>query len=217
MTPGCGGIVTIVLFVLLLVGGTALVGCGGEEATPEATVYETTHANDPIRRDVLEVLVTGTGLTIEAIPGDDTVQDAMASPMHVGGFAQDFVAVQAERLAEMRPSDAAKIEANAEAYLAKLAALDEYGRAVLARVPEDYRLVRDPQLSPLQSYGLGVDPSGVELESELLLAPEGDGIEGTYLGMMDHNFTMIAKDLGAPGIDIHGHTGQLTLGHDHDH
>ncbi len=41
--------------------------------------------------------------------------------------------------------------------------------------------------------------------------------EGTYLGMIDHNVTIIARALGAPGIDSHGVFGQLTLGHDHDH
>lgn len=39
--------------------------------------------------------------------------------------------------------------------------------------------------------------------------------EGTYLGMIDHNVTVIARALGAPGVDSHGTFGRLTLGHEH--
>ena len=41
--------------------------------------------------------------------------------------------------------------------------------------------------------------------------------EGTYLGMIDHNVTVIARALGASGVDAHGTFGRLTLGHDHAH
>lgn len=41
--------------------------------------------------------------------------------------------------------------------------------------------------------------------------------EGTYLGMLDHNVTVIARALGATGVDVHGTFGQLTVGHDHGH
>ena len=33
--------------------------------------------------------------------------------------------------------------------------------------------------------------------------------------MIDHNATVIASSLGAGNIDLHGHFGKLTLGHDH--
>ena len=41
--------------------------------------------------------------------------------------------------------------------------------------------------------------------------------EGTYLGMIDHNVTVIARALGATGVDVHGTFGRLTVGHDHGH
>jgi manganese/zinc/iron transport system substrate-binding protein len=74
---------------------------------------------------------------------------------------------------------------------------------------------------PVEKLQEGVVAAGHELE----LAPAifsdstgpGDLFEGTYVGMIDHNITTIARELGAPGIDIHGHSGKLTLGHDHDH
>ena len=40
-----------------------------------------------------------------------------------------------------------------------------------------------------------------------------DTYEGTYMGMIDHNATVIARALGAPGIPSKGMNGRLTGGH----
>lgn len=72
----------------------------------------------------------------------------------------------------------------------------------------------------LQKLQESVEQRGRELELAPAIFSDSTGeagtFEGTYLGMLDHNITVIATELGAPGVDIHGTFGQLTLGHDHE-
>lgn len=74
---------------------------------------------------------------------------------------------------------------------------------------------------PVEKLQEGVVAAGHDLELAPAIFSDSTGpadrFEGTYIGMIDHNVTTIARALGAPGIDVHGHSGKLTLGHDHEH
>ena len=67
----------------------------------------------------------------------------------------------------------------------------------------------------------GVEAAGHTVELAPAIFSDSTGpagkFEGTYAGMIDHNATIIAMELGAQNIDLHGHFGKLTLGHDHGH
>jgi manganese/zinc/iron transport system substrate-binding protein len=72
---------------------------------------------------------------------------------------------------------------------------------------------------PVEKLVAGAAAAGheVKLGAPIYSDSTGPGgtFEGTYLGMIDHNVTVIARALGAPGVDPHGVSGQLTVGHEH--
>ena len=72
---------------------------------------------------------------------------------------------------------------------------------------------------PVEKLVQGAAAAGHEVKLGPAIYSDSTGpagtFEGTYLGMIDHNVTAIARALGAPGIDSHGVFGRLTLGHDH--
>ena len=74
---------------------------------------------------------------------------------------------------------------------------------------------------PIEKLVEGVEARGKQVELAPAIYSDSTGpagtFEGTYLGMLDHNITTIARELGAQGVDIHGFSGQLTQGHDHEH
>ena len=142
--------------------------------------------------------------------------------MDVGLFAEHGVVGLAGRLKEAFPADAARIDENLQGLLGNLARLDSYAEAAMTRVPEAQRVLvtDDPGFAYFaNAYGLAVQTGGEAIDEPIFArAPDlQDKFESTYLGMMDHNVTVIASELGAPGIDVHGAFGRLTLGHDHDH
>lgn len=73
---------------------------------------------------------------------------------------------------------------------------------------------------PVEKLAAGAAAAGHEVKLGPPIYSDSTGaagkFEGTYLGMIDHNVTVIARALGAPGVDAHGAFGQLTLGHDHE-
>lgn len=173
-----------------------------------------------------------------------------------------------DALTEAQPSGAAAFKANAEAYLAELAALDTYSREVLASVPQGSRVLltaHDAFSYFGRAYGYEVigiqgistqSEAGLNRVSELVdllvsrkiaavfvessvsdrniraliegAAAKGHEVriggelfsdamgepgtyEGTYLGMIDHNVTLITKASG--GIaPAGGRTGRLSAG-----
>ncbi len=196
-------------------------GCGGSE--PEA-VRAT--SDDAVVRDVLGVLLEDTGIPVVAETQDEATSFVMnsdrfsgmaGSPLDVEAFASTGVSALSEQLVGAFPDHAAQIVSNTSAYLDTLVELAAYGKATLDRVPEEDRVVADERLAPLASYGITVDPAGKTVDNLLLDRPATLGYESTYVGMMDYNFTTLATELGAAGIDIHGMTGKLTFGHDHAH
>ena len=171
--------------------------------------------------------------------------------------------VVARALSEYDPDNAAYYQANAEAYLEKLKALDAYAREVLATIPEGQRVLvtaHDAFNYMGRAYGLEVKGiQGISTESEAgvrdievlvdflvenqipavfvetsvsdknvrallegakarghtvviggelfsdAMGPAGT-YEGTYIGMLDHNTTTIARALGgnAPEGGLNG-------------
>lgn len=173
-----------------------------------------------------------------------------------------------DALTEAQPSDAAAFKANAEAYLAELAALDAYSREVLASVPQGSRVLltaHDAFSYFGRAYGYEVigiqgistqSEAGLNRVSELVdllvsrkiaavfvessvsdrniraliegAAAKGHEVriggelfsdamgetgtyEGTYLGMIDHNVTLITRALGGTA-PAGGRTGRLSAG-----
>ena len=180
----------------------------------------------------------------------------------------DVVIGVREALTEALPSEAAVFRANAEAYLADLAALDAYSRGVLASVPEGARVLltaHDAFSYFGRAYGYEVigiqgistqSEAGLNRVSELVdllvdrkiaavfvessvsdrniraliegAAAKGHEVriggelfsdamgetgtyEGTYLGMIDHNVTLISKALGGT-VPAGGMAGRLSAG-----
>jgi manganese/zinc/iron transport system substrate-binding protein len=182
-------------------------------------------------------------------------------------WTEVVVAVR-DALTEAQPAGAAAFKANAEAYLAELAALDAYSREVLASVPEGSRVLltaHDAFSYFGRAYGYEVigiqgistqSEAGLNRVSELVdllvsrkiaavfvessvsdrniraliegAAAKGHEVriggelfsdamgetgtyEGTYLGMIDHNVTLITKALGGTA-PAGGRTGRLSAG-----
>lgn len=182
-------------------------------------------------------------------------------------WTEVVVAVR-DALSEAQPSEAAAFKANAEAYLAELAALDAYSREVLASVPEGSRVLltaHDAFSYFGRAYGYEVigiqgistqSEAGLNRVSELVdllvsrkiaavfvessvsdrniraliegAAAKGHEVriggelfsdamgetgtyEGTYLGMIDHNVTLITRALGGTA-PAGGRTGRLSAG-----
>ena len=73
---------------------------------------------------------------------------------------------------------------------------------------------------PVEKLVAGAAAAGHEVRLAEAIFSDSTGpagaFEGTYLGMIDHNVTVIGRALGAPGVDAHGVFGRLTLGHDHE-
>ncbi|MCV2876062.1 zinc ABC transporter substrate-binding protein [Rhodobacteraceae bacterium XHP0102] len=178
------------------------------------------------------------------------------------------IAVEAlrDKMIETRPDAAAIFTANAEAYMAQLAALSDYAVARLATIPETARVlvtahdafgyfgraydfevlgiqgistaseaglqritelvdllvdhdiraifvessVSDRNIRALQE-GAAAQGHDVAIGGELFsdaMGPEGT-YEGTYIGMIDHNITMITRALGgtAPQSGMSGNLG----------
>lgn len=173
-----------------------------------------------------------------------------------------------DALTEAQPAEAAAFKANAEAYLAELAALDAYSREVLASVPQGSRVLltaHDAFSYFGRAYGYEVigiqgistqSEAGLNRVSELVdllvsrkiaavfvessvsdrniraliegAAAKGHEVriggelfsdamgetgtyEGTYLGMIDHNVTLITRALGGTA-PAGGRTGRLSAG-----
>lgn len=180
----------------------------------------------------------------------------------------DVVVAVRDALTEAQPAEAAAFKANAEAYLAELAALDAYSREVLASVPQGSRVLltaHDAFSYFGRAYGYEVigiqgistqSEAGLNRVSELVdllvsrkiaavfvessvsdrniraliegAAAKGHEVriggelfsdamgetgtyEGTYLGMIDHNVTLITRALGGTA-PAGGRTGQLSAG-----
>ncbi|MFN7168771.1 MAG: metal ABC transporter solute-binding protein, Zn/Mn family [Pannonibacter sp.] len=180
----------------------------------------------------------------------------------------DVVVAVRDALTEAQPAEAAAFKANAEAYLAELAALDTYSREVLASVPQGSRVLltaHDAFSYFGRAYGYEVigiqgistqSEAGLNRVSELVdllvsrkiaavfvessvsdrniraliegAAAKGHEVriggelfsdamgetgtyEGTYLGMIDHNVTLITKALGGTA-PAGGRTGRLSAG-----
>ena len=72
---------------------------------------------------------------------------------------------------------------------------------------------------PVEKLVAGAAAAGHEVKLGSAIYSDSTGpagsFEGTYLGMIDHNVTVIARSLGAAGVDVHGVFGKLTIGHDH--
>ncbi|MCY1704896.1 metal ABC transporter solute-binding protein, Zn/Mn family [Pannonibacter sp. SL95] len=173
-----------------------------------------------------------------------------------------------DALTEAQPAEAAAFKANAEAYLAELAALDTYSREVLASVPQGSRVLltaHDAFSYFGRAYGYEVigiqgistqSEAGLNRVSELVdllvsrkiaavfvessvsdrniraliegAAAKGHEVriggelfsdamgetgtyEGTYLGMIDHNVTLITRASGGTA-PADGRTGRLSAG-----
>ena len=180
----------------------------------------------------------------------------------------DVVVAVRDALTEAQPAEAAAFKANAEAYLAELAALDTYSREVLASVPEGSRVLltaHDAFSYFGRAYGYEVigiqgistqSEAGLNRVSELVdllvsrkiaavfvessvsdrniraliegAASKGHEVriggelfsdamgetgtyEGTYLGMIDHNVTLITRASGGTAPEA-GRTGRLSAG-----
>jgi manganese/zinc/iron transport system substrate-binding protein len=180
----------------------------------------------------------------------------------------DVVVAVRDALTEAQPAEAAAFKANAEAYLAELAALDTYSREVLASVPQGSRVLltaHDAFSYFGRAYGYEVigiqgistqSEAGLNRVSELVdllvsrkiaavfvessvsdrniraliegAAAKGHEVriggelfsdamgetgtyEGTYLGMIDHNVTLITRALGGTA-PAGGRTGRLSAG-----
>lgn len=180
----------------------------------------------------------------------------------------DVVVAVRDALTEAQPAEAAAFKANAEAYLAELAALDTYSREVLASVPQGSRVLltaHDAFSYFGRAYGYEVigiqgistqSEAGLNRVSELVdllvsrkiaavfvessvsdrniraliegAAAKGHEVriggelfsdamgetgtyEGTYLGMIDHNVTLITKASGGTA-PAGGRTGRLSAG-----
>ena len=182
-------------------------------------------------------------------------------------WSEVVVAVR-DALTDAQPTGAAAFKANAEAYLAELAALDAYSREVLASVPEGSRVLltaHDAFSYFGRAYGYEVigiqgistqSEAGLNRVSELVdllvsrkiaavfvessvsdrniraliegAAAKGHEVriggelfsdamgetgtyEGTYLGMIDHNVTLITRAMGGAAPEG-GRTGRLSAG-----
>ena len=184
--------------------------------------------------------------------------------MDPAGWAKTIGVVR-DKLSELDPGGAEAYAANAEAYAARVAALDSYAESVLGSVPEEQRVLvtaHDAFNYFGRRFGFEVvGIQGISTESEAgvldiealvdLLAERGVGAvfvestvsernvnalisgakarghdvaiggelfsdamgedgtyEGTYLGMLDHNVTTIARALGGDAPE-HGMDGKL--------
>lgn len=182
-------------------------------------------------------------------------------------WSEVVVAVR-DALMDAQPAGAAAFKANADAYLAELAALDTYSREVLASVPEGSRVLltaHDAFSYFGRAYGYEVigiqgistqSEAGLNRVSELVdllvsrkigavfvessvsdrniraliegAAAKGHEVriggelfsdamgetgtyEGTYLGMIDHNVTLITRAMGGAAPEG-GRTGRLSAG-----
>ncbi|MFN4008903.1 MAG: metal ABC transporter solute-binding protein, Zn/Mn family [Pannonibacter sp.] len=180
----------------------------------------------------------------------------------------DVVIAVRDALTEALPSGADAFKANAETYLAELAALDAYSREVLASVPEGSRVLltaHDAFSYFGRAYGYEVigiqgistqSEAGLNRVSELVdllvsrkiaavfvessvsdrniraliegAAAKGHEVriggelfsdamgetgtyEGTYLGMIDHNVTLITRAMGGAAPEG-GRAGRLSAG-----
>lgn len=171
-----------------------------------------------------------------------------------------------DKMIETRPDAAVIFTANAEAYLARLAALDDYAQTRLATIPETARVLvtahdafgyfgRAYDLEVLGIQGISTaSEAGLQRITELVdllvnrdiraifvessvsdrniralqegAAAQGHDVaiggelfsdamgpestyEGTYIGMIDHNITMITRALGgtAPQAGMSGNLG----------
>src|SRR5687768_10052948 len=69
---------------------------------------------------------------------------------------------------------------------------------------------------PVEKLVAGAAAAGHEVKLGSAIYSDSTGpagtFEGSYLGMIDHNVTVIARALEAPGVDAHGVFGKLTLG-----
>ncbi len=212
----------------------------------DAPAAKSVVASTPIMADVVKVLLDGTGIEVTEstdnaasgvmigeqavavdvlVPADRRIAQNQRIYGDIAMFAEFGVAGLAFELSRAFPSHADRIASNALNYQGELLKLDDYARRTMARVPENQRTLRSnlkENAYLARAYGLTYEPAAgetTELDGELLFespAPKGT-FEATYLGMMDHAITHIAAELGAPGIDIHGFSGKLTFGHDHDH
>lgn len=187
--------------------------------------------------------------------------------MDVSGWMKAVEAV-AKALSDYDPAGAEGYQANAAAYLARLAELDTYARAIMATIPERQRVLvtaHDAFNYFGRAYGLEVlGIQGISTESEAgledinnlvdtlvereiravfvessvaeknvraliegarsrgwvvtiggslysdAMGPTGT-YEGSYLGMIDHNATLIARSLGGQAPE-RGMLGLLTVG-----
>lgn len=181
------------------------------------------------------------------------------------------VDVIARELSRLDPEHAADYQRNAEAYHQELRALDDYGRKVVATIPEESRVLvtsHDAFHYFGRAYGLNVQGvQGISTESEAGLQRVNDLVdllvqrrvravfvessvprknidalregarargheiriggklfsdamgesgtyEGTYIGMLDHNLTIITRALGgtAPEKGMHGRLSGAAAG-----
>jgi manganese/zinc/iron transport system substrate-binding protein len=201
----------------------------------------------------------------EYLLGDEEGHDDPHVWMDVKGWTAALGAVE-RALSAHDPGNADTYRANAEAYRARLAALDDYARQVIASIPEAQRVLvtaHDAFQYLSRAYGIEVRGiQGLSTESEAgvrdiedlvdflverkipavfvessvsdrnvraliegaaarghavaiggeifsdAMGPEGS-YEGTYLGMIDHNVTTIARALGGKAPEK-GFQGKLT-------
>ena len=213
---------TVVLVILALVP----VGCDDAELPAASPTPGGRGEVWPVAADAAAVLLDGTGRDDPGVPlGVESFEIDPDAWVDVIAYAERVVEPLAERLLEAHPGDADRmaIETNRATYLTDLAALDAYARRVVALVPESGRRLETSH-AELEAFGdayaldVVIVDQPTELDGELLIGRDAPAstFEATYLGRADHNITAIARHLGAPGVDVHGSTGRLTLGHDHD-
>ena len=119
-------------------------------------------------------------------------------------------------LSKRDPKHAANYHENAEAYRAKLRQLDEYILRVIALIPEEKRLLvtGDDAFGYFgRRYELPIHVvNGDKLSIDGLYTHwmgKPGTYEGTYIGMMDYNATVIARSLGGQAPK-RGMNGRLT-------
>lgn len=177
------------------------------------------------------------------------------------------ISVVAEKLSEIDPQGASTFQSNGDAYAEKLSFLDEYGKAALATIPADRRILItshdafnyfgraynlnvqgvqglsteseaglqrinelvdllveknikavfiETSVSPRNIRALieGVEARGAEMKigGELFSDAMGTAgtYEGTYIGMLDHNITTVARSLGGDAPE-RGLNGKLSV------
>jgi zinc/manganese transport system substrate-binding protein len=163
---------------------TTLVGPDGD-----AHVYVPTPADAKKIADARLVFVNGLGLEgwlprlVQSAGGKATIVTATSgiAPLKLGSDADPhawqsvvnakiYVANIRDALAAVDPADAAAFKSNAEAYLAKLDALDREVRQAVAQIPENRRKVISTHRAFgyfAAAYGIAfIAPLGVSTESE---------------------------------------------------